>query len=53
MAVPLRLCLLIEQTSAMSSCWADIRGHIVEPILRSVTGLGPCELALVLFGAAR
>jgi hypothetical protein len=48
----IRFCLLLEQTAAMLSRWPDIRGSIVEPILRSIAGQGRCELALVLFGAA-
>ena len=52
MAQLIRFCLLIENTSAFSSRWPDVRGQIVEPILRSFTGQARYELALVLFGAA-
>lgn len=51
MAQLVRLCLLLENTAAMNSRWADIRGSIVEPVLRSLTGQAKCELALVLFGS--
>ncbi len=47
----LRFCLVLEHTAAMAGGWEDIRGTIVEPILRSITAQGKCELALVLFGA--